>query len=47
VQMHPGSWSWGLRAGALLAFWVLPFAIGTLPAKELLGMLPILRGRKP
>jgi O-antigen/teichoic acid export membrane protein len=47
VQMHPGSWTWGLRAGALLAFWVLPFAIGTLPAKELLGMLSVLRGRKP
>jgi len=46
VQAHPATWSWGLRIGALLAFWLLPFVTGTLPVKELRNLLPILRGRK-
>jgi O-antigen/teichoic acid export membrane protein len=40
VQMNPGAFSWGARAGALLAFWTLPFVIGTLPAREIIAAFP-------
>ncbi|MDB5050331.1 MAG: polysaccharide biosynthesis protein, partial [Fibrobacteres bacterium] len=40
VQMHPDRFSWGMRLGPLLAFWLLPFITGTLPTRELRGALP-------
>ena len=46
VQMRPDAFSWGIRLGALLAFWTLPFVIGTLPRRGLLAALPGLRRRK-
>ncbi|MDQ2999740.1 MAG: polysaccharide biosynthesis C-terminal domain-containing protein, partial [Fibrobacterota bacterium] len=46
VQMHPERFSWGLRLGGLLAFWLLPLVIGTLPVRELRGILPAF-ARKP
>ncbi|MDB5104192.1 MAG: polysaccharide biosynthesis protein [Fibrobacteres bacterium] len=45
VQMHPEAFSWGRRAGALLAFWLLPFVTGTLPWRELRGLVPTVRRR--
>jgi O-antigen/teichoic acid export membrane protein len=47
VQMDPERYSWGMRLGPLFAFWLLPFVIGTLPARELRGILPAFAGRRP
>ena len=46
VQMRPEAFSWGMRLGALFAFWALPFVIGTLPVRGFMAALPRLLRRK-
>ena len=46
VQMHPARFGWGLRLGALGAFWILPFVLGTLRPREFRGIIPV-TGRRP
>ena len=40
VQMEPARYGWGIRLGALAAFWILPFVLGMLRMSELRSLLP-------
>jgi O-antigen/teichoic acid export membrane protein len=47
VQMGPGDYGWGMRLGALAAFWILPFALGMLRMSELRNLLPAFARKRP
>jgi O-antigen/teichoic acid export membrane protein len=47
VQASPGAIGWGPRAGILMVFWALPFALGLLRPSEFRALAPALRlGRR-
>lgn len=47
VQASPGAIGWGPRLGALLVFWLLPFALGLLRPGEFRSLVPAFRrGRR-
>jgi O-antigen/teichoic acid export membrane protein len=46
VQRSPASFGWGARLLPLLAFWLLPFALGLLRPSEFRSALPSFRGRR-